>query len=105
MFYKMAFIDLDGTLLSLFDRISLSNLKSLKKYKYLGGEIVLCTGRWPISAYKINTILENYNGKKNRYLVCLNGALIYDLLSKKTIRKEFIESSICEKILNIRKEF
>lgn len=105
MFYKMAFIDLDGTLLSWFDKISFANLKSLKKYKYLGGEIVLCTGRWPISAYKINSIIENYTGQKNKYLVCLNGSLIYDLDSKKIISKEFIDSTICEKILEIRKQF
>lgn len=104
MFYKMAFIDLDGTLLSWFDRISFTNLKSLKKYKYLGGEIVLCTGRWPISALKINTVIENYIGRKNRYLVCLNGALIYDLESKKVISKEFIDYGICKKILKIRKD-
>lgn len=105
MFYKMAFIDLDGTLLSWFDRISFTNLKSLKKYKYLGGEIILCTGRWPISSYKINSVIENYIGRKNKYLVCLNGALIYDLESKKIISKEFIDSAICKKILKIRKQF
>lgn len=83
MQFNWAFIDLDGTLLNRFKNISYSNLKALRDYSKSGGEIVITTGRWPVSAFIYNKKIEHFIGKNNRFLIALNGALVYEITKDK----------------------
>lgn len=103
MYYNTSFFDLDGTLIKFSRKVSEENLKALKLYSNLKGQIVISTGRWPISAIKINSLIENYCENKNRYLISLNGAIIYDLVESKIIYQSIISHHIFEKLIEFRK--
>ncbi|WP_412032189.1 Cof-type HAD-IIB family hydrolase [Malacoplasma muris] len=105
MNYKVAMIDLDGTLLHNRTSISQTNLEALKKYKDNGGDIVIATGRWPLSSFVFNKTIEEFVGSPNKYLVTLNGALIYQLSDNTLIYEQAIDDEIFEKILELRKKF
>lgn len=105
MNYKLAMIDLDGTLLDNRTSINPTNLEALKKYKNNNGDIVIATGRWPISSFEFNKIIEDYIGAKNKYLVTLNGALIYELSNNNLIFEQQIDDDIFNKLLEVRKKF
>ncbi|MGL4617187.1 MAG: HAD family hydrolase [Mycoplasmoidaceae bacterium] len=102
MKYHWAAIDLDHTLLNYNGKISLKSLVSIKKYQDLGGKIFICTGRWLVSALSFNDTIEIYSGKKNDFLISLNGALIYDLNLKKIVFSNCISDEIFKKLIDIQ---
>lgn len=97
--YKLIAIDLDGTLLNTYGQISQKNKEALLKAAQNGVEIVLASGRPTNSVKNIANDLG-----KNKYIICGNGSLIYDLQKEQIIYDKFIEKrkalqiiEICEK--------
>ncbi|WP_341491774.1 HAD-IIB family hydrolase [Mesomycoplasma ovipneumoniae] len=102
MFYKIAFIDLDGTLLDIGKgknaQISDTNLHSVRK---LAKEckIVISTGR------KFSTDIVNIGKKISaNFYVCQNGAEIYDQ-NLNLIFKTSINQKVVEQILSFAKKW
>lgn len=102
---KWSFVDLDGTLLSKRKNITKGSLKAIKNYLDANNELVLCTGRWPVSTHNFNMQLEKYSGKKLSYFISLNGAYIYDLKNNAPLFVESIRWDVFEKLLMIQKKF
>ncbi len=98
--YKLLSIDLDGTLLTKFKRITRKDLISLYRYSSAGGNIFINTGKSLQSTYKyLNKIQTVTNNMK--YCSCLNGNLIYDINKKKVIHYNSIMANDCQKIYDI----
>ncbi len=78
--YKLVAIDLDGTLLNSYGQISEHNKKTIQKAIDKGIEIVLASGRGPMSVENLaNEVCANH------YMICGNGAIVYDLQQNKVI--------------------
>lgn len=105
MIEKYAFLDLDGTLLKHMKKISKKNIVSLQNFINSNGEVIICTGRWPISANIFNNQITNFTNKANPYLISLNGAYIEDLNQNKIIYQSPIRNDVFEKLLLIQKKF
>ena len=97
MKYKIIGIDLDGTLLNSFKRISNKNLNALSAYINRGGIPVIVTGRSSVSAYKYFNKIQKHSARKLRFIACFNGAYIYDQLENKEY-KRFISNEIAKEI-------
>ena len=93
--YKMAFIDLDGTLLNKYGTIEQETKETLKEIMEKGTDIVIASGR-PLDAIKQ---IAKEIGSKN-YFIAGNGSIIYDLQKDEIIYKETIKK---EKVLEIIK--
>lgn len=93
--YKAIFLDLDGTLLNNDKNISQENIAAIKYAKDKGVYVCLCSGRQKdaVKAYK-----EVVNS--SRYIICSNGAQIYDCESNEEIYSCNIDSEVCEKLSN-----
>lgn len=102
---KWAFIDLDGTLLNSKKKVPLNNLQVLKEFSSKKGNIVLTTGRWPISSLRINKEIEAFSNIKNKYLIAMNGSYIYDLQQEKIIYSKTINTDIFNQILEHIKKY
>lgn len=72
--YKLIAIDLDGTLLDSYGQISEKNKNTIKKAINQGVEVVLTSGR---SIMSVKNLADEINA--NNYIICGNGAMIYDL--------------------------
>lgn len=93
--YKVAFIDLDGTLLNQYGEVDNYTKETLKNVMKNGTDIVIASGR-PVDAIKR---ISQDIGSKN-YFIAGNGSLIYDLQKDEIIYKETIKK---EKVLEIIK--
>lgn len=91
--YKLIAIDLDGTLLNPYGRISHKNKKAIKKAKKRGIEVIIASGRHITSIKSFAKLI-----KCNNYSICGNGATLYDMKNNKVLYNKFIEK---EKILEI----
>ncbi len=90
-------IDLDGTLLNAYKKISKPNLDALKHYSDNGGKIIIATGRSISSARVYVDMIQKYIGKKLEYIITLCGAIILDKNGKE-IKKCLISNEISKKI-------
>ena len=84
---KIIVSDLDGTLLIYNERsVSISD-KNVSKIKLWQEKnyFTIATGR---NAFEVIDILKNANLKPNTYLICNNGAIIYDYYENKVIYEE-----------------
>ena len=90
-------IDLDGTLLNAYKKISKSNLDALKHYSDKGGKIIIAPGRSISSARIYVDKIQKYIGKKLEYVITLCGARILDK-NEKEIKKCLIPNEISKKI-------
>lgn len=97
--YKLVAIDLDGTLLNSYGQISNKNKECIEKLMNEGKEVVIASGR-PISSAKsfANEI------KADKYIICGNGSLLYDIQSGKIMYNKFIEKQKALQIINICEE-
>lgn len=77
MGYKMVFSDMDGTLLWKGVSLSVENSTAIRKAVDKGVEFVICTGRGVFGVEEYLKELELL-GKKG-YVICQNGAAVYDL--------------------------
>lgn len=86
MGYKMIFSDMDGTLLHRSVKISAENVAAIKKARKKGVEFVICTGR---GVFGVEHFLRELGlmGQKG-YVICQNGATVYDLREMKPVLKE-----------------
>lgn len=97
--YKLIAIDLDGTLLNSYGQISEKNMLALKKAQENEISIVLASGRSTNSVKNIANDIGN-----NRYIICGNGSLIYDLQKEEIIYDKFIEKKKALQIIRICEE-
>jgi len=100
MKYKAIFIDLDGTLLNNFKRISQTSVKAIKAAQKRGVLVVINSGRTP---YEIEKILRI--SSLDLPYVALNGAYIRIPDEKKTIYKKHIEYGLCKEMLHISEKY
>lgn len=97
--YKLIAIDLDGTLLDSYGQISENNKNAIEKAKEKGVEVVIASGRNPMSvknlAFEVNA---------DNYAICGNGAMIYDLQKEQIVYNKFIDKKIILKLIKICEE-
>ena len=86
--YKFVAIDIDGTLLNSNGELSERTILAVKRVIEKGVRVVLTSGRVTNS---VEMIAEKVNADK--YLICDNGASIYDVAQNKTIWSREIEKS------------
>ncbi len=98
--YKLLSIDLDGTLLTKFKRITKKDLLSLYNYSAAGGNILINTGKSLQSTYRYMRKLQTVT-KQMKYCSCLNGNLIYDINKEEVIYYNSIMAQDCKKIFDI----
>ena len=72
--YKLIGLDMDGTLLNSKKKITPENMAAIEKAFSQGKEVVLSTGR---SVAELREYTDIIKGLK--YLVCISGAMVYDL--------------------------
>ena len=96
---KLLAIDLDGTLLNSYGDISNENKEAIKYALNKGVEVVLASGRDPLTMQKISKELELKN-----YLIAGNGASVYDIKAQKNIYENFIDTNKALKIIKMCKE-
>ncbi len=94
--YKLVCIDLDGTLLNSYGQVSNKNKESIKKLINKNVEVVIASGRPINSASSIAREIES-----DKYVICGNGSVLYDLQKKAIIYDKCIEK---KKVLQIIKE-
>ena len=86
MSYKMVFSDLDGTLLYEGIRLSVENAAAIRKAVDKGVDFIICTGR---GVFGVERFLQELGliGKKG-YVICQNGAALYDLRDMRLVQKK-----------------
>lgn len=96
MGYKMVFSDLDGTLLWKGVRISVENHAAIRKAVDKGVDFVICTGR---GVFGVEGHLRELDliGKKG-YVICQNGAAIYDLRDMQLVAKKSFSPQIVKPV-------
>lgn len=97
--YKLVAVDLDGTLLNSYGEVSEKNRQSIKRALEKNVEIVLSSGR-PIMSVKN---LANELGCNN-YIICGNGAILYDIQKEEIIYDKFLEKNKVLQIIKICEE-
>ncbi|MCR5143955.1 MAG: Cof-type HAD-IIB family hydrolase [Lachnospiraceae bacterium] len=94
---KIFFIDFDGTLLNDDKSISQKNIDALKRVQEAGDYLAFTTGR---PFYGGDFLFEHIGiSKKNCFLLCFQGALIYDLYNEKIINTHYMESSLVRELV------
>jgi len=83
--YRLAALDMDGTLLGLDHKISDYSKTVLARADAAGKILTLATGR---ALSELRGIIDDIPAL--RYAICENGAVIYDLYAKKCIHREII---------------
>lgn len=91
--YKLIAIDLDGTLLNSYGKISDKNKNAIKKAKENGAEVIIASGRHITSVKSFAREIDSEN-----YSICGNGAILYDMKNDEILYNKFIGK---EKILEI----
>lgn len=94
--YKIITIDLDGTLLNSRGEISSENRIAIRNAKEHGIEVVLASGR--VSDSVLN-IAKDVGADK--YFICGNGSMIYDIQKNKAIYENFINKSKMLKLIKM----
>ena len=90
---KLIASDLDGTLLNSYGEISKEDKEYIQELIKRGIKVVLTSGR-------TNSAMENFAEElgANEYMICGNGANIYDIQNKRNIYNQYLSK---EKILQI----
>ncbi len=97
--YKFVAIDLDGTLLNSCGQVLEEDKKEIKRLLDKGIEVVLCSGRNPMSVKSIASDLG-----LNSYIICGNGSLILDLKTNEIIYKNYMDKQKVLQIIDICEE-
>ena len=93
--YKLVAIDLDGTLLNSYGQVSARNKEAITKLIKKNIDVVITSGR-PFSSAK--SIAKEIGA--NKYMICGNGSLLYDVQNNEILYDKFIEK---QKVLQIIK--
>lgn len=96
MGYKMVFSDMDGTLLWKGIRVSVENSAAIQRAVDKGVAFVICTGR---GVFGVEQHLQELSllGKKG-YVICQNGAAVYDLRDMHLVLKNGFSSALMQPI-------
>ena len=94
--YKLAAIDLDGTMLNQYGLVTQRTKDAIEKAQKKGIEIVIASGR-PTDSVK--TIAKEINS--NRYFISGNGAIIYDITNEQIIYENVLKKSKALDIIKI----
>ena len=97
--YKLAAIDLDGTMLNQYGIVTERTKESIKKVQKNGVEVIIASGR-PIDSIK--SIATEINS--NKYFISGNGAIIYDMENDKTIYENTLKKKKTLDIIKICEE-
>jgi Cof subfamily protein (haloacid dehalogenase superfamily) len=87
--------DFDGTLFN--KTVSDKDAEAIRYFQEHGGAFTLCTGRFPFVLKDKNIT----NLTLNAPMICMNGALIYDLENRKKLFEDIISNDIVETIFKI----
>lgn len=96
--YKAVFLDLDGTLLDDEKNISMENRKAIEKAKEKGAVVCLCSGRQQDFVKDLRI-----EAGASRYIICSNGAQIYDCDSGEEIFAMTVDEELTEDLFEIAK--
>ena len=96
MGYRMVFSDMDGTLLWKGVRVSVENSAAIRKAVDKGVDFVLCTGR---GVFGVEKHLQELGllGRKG-YVICQNGAAVYDLQDMSLVLKSSFSPTLIQPI-------
>ena len=97
--YKIAVIDLDGTMLNQYGIVTQNTKDAIKEAQNKGIEIIIASGR-PIDSIK--AIAKQIESKK--YFISGNGAIIYDISKDETIYENTIKKQKALEIIKICEE-
>ncbi|MBQ7083613.1 MAG: HAD family phosphatase [Anaerotignum sp.] len=103
MGYKMVFSDMDGTLLWKELHISVENKEAIQKAVDKGVDFVICTGR---GVFGVESHLQELGliGKKG-YVICQNGAAIYDLKNMEMVLKKSFSPALVAPVSDFARAF
>lgn len=93
--YRLAVIDLDGTMLNQYGLVTQRTKEAIKNAQESGIEVVIASGR-PTDSVK--TIAQEINS--NKYFISGNGAIIYDITNDEIIYENTLKK---QKVLDIIK--
>ncbi|MCI8993019.1 MAG: HAD family phosphatase [Eubacterium sp.] len=91
---KMLFLDLDGTLLNDQKEVTEGNFRAIERAVDAGHIVTITTGRPLASSIEIARNLGLV--KAGCYLICFNGALIYDLEKRSILSEETLDVQLVE---------
>ena len=97
--YKLAAIDLDGTMLNQYGMITQRTKDAIEKAQQNGIEVIIASGR-PTDSVK--TIAKEI--KSNKYFISGNGAIIYDITNDKIIYENVLKKAKALDIIKICEE-
>lgn len=97
--YKLATIDLDGTMLNQYGIVTQKTKEAIAKAQEAGIEVVIASGR-PIDSIK--TIAKEI--KSEKYFISGNGAIIYDIAKDKIIYENVLKKQKALEIIKICEE-
>lgn len=95
--YKLIAFDMDGTLLTSKNTISVPVREALDEAVDKGKTVIICTGR----SYRELMDYDQQEFKKIRYYICENGALIFDSIKREVIAKTCIPEELVLRILDL----
>lgn len=94
--YKLVAIDLDGTLLDSYGNISLKNKSVIEAVKRKGTKVIIASGRNKTSALSFSKDINS-----SEYVICNNGATLYDIKNNKNIYNQYIDKKKALDIIKI----
>ncbi len=98
--YELITFDMDGTLLDSEKNISEDSIEMIRKAAKAGKTVTLSTGRCFPELNRYLKLLPEI-----QYIICMSGALVYDVINQKTINSHTISVPIVQKILQEVKDF
>lgn len=97
--YKLAAIDLDGTMLNQYGVVTQNTKEAIQKAQEAGIEVIIASGR-PIDSIK--TIAKEI--KSEKYFISGNGAIIYDMTKNEIIYENTLKKQKALEIIKICEE-
>ena len=94
--YKLVAIDLDGTLLDSYGNISLKNKSVIETVKRKGTKVIIASGRNKTSVLSFSKDINS-----SEYVICNNGATLYDIKNNKNIYNQYIDKKKALDIIKI----
>ena len=97
--YKLVAIDLDGTLLDSYGKVSENNKNAIKSAIDNGIKVVIASGRGIMS-------VKNFANEicANEYAICGNGAIVYDFKEEGIIYNKFLSQKRVLQLIKICEE-
>ena len=94
--YKLIAIDIDGTLLNSHGEVTEKNKQAIQKALEKNVDVVLTSGRMPKSILPIANEINS-----NKYLICGNGAAIYDIQKEQIVYSNYLSKKKVLEIIDI----